>query len=459
MKQGFIKNKQIALLGIAKSTISTYEFLSQKGFLVYIWDDNLEVNEKHKNLNIVNFKDWNFKELDAIVISPGIPLYHPKKHNIVQYIEKFNVSILTDIELFYYFFPSFKYIGITGSNGKSSLVTLLFEVFKLAKKNVSLAGNIGIPIFSLKDLPKDSYIILELSSFQLSYFKDVKLNIAVLLNVSANHNKYHGGFNNYRDAKFNIFKNQTLNEYSIINLDQGYNSKLIKENILTGNIITGSSKGKSKADLYIKKGILYKNKNPVKSIVYDFNKIFNRSGNFLESVLFCYIIASLENIDINIFVKAISSFKGLEHRQEKIGTLNNIIFVNDSKATTAIAAKAALSNYSNIYWLVGGIKKSGSLNSCKSYYNKVKHVFIFGKDKEIFAKELENNLKYTCYGTLKEATTAAFRLSVSSKDKDTKEVITVLLSPVGVSFDEFNNFEERGKCFKSIIKDLINDHL
>lgn len=450
MKQGFIKNKKIALLGIARSTISAYNFLIEKGLFVYIWDDNLEVNKKNKKLNVVNFTEWNFKELDAIITSPGIPLYYPKKHNVVKYAEEFNVPIMTDIELFCYFFPNYKYIGVTGSNGKSSLVTLLYQTFKLAQKNVSLAGNIGVPVFSLKNLPKDSFIILELSSFQLSYFKDIKLNISVLLNISSNHNKYHGGFKNYKNAKLNIFKNQTLKEYSIINLDQSYSKSLIQEKLLTGKVITVSCKGNRKANFYIKKKVLYKNNTP-NNIIYDFNNICNINGNLLENGLFCYIICSLVNIDISVFTNALNSFKSLEHRQENIGSLKGISFINDSKATTAVAAKSALSTYNNIYWLLGGVKKSGTLNICKPYYSKVKHVFIFGKDKDIFAKELNNKVKYTCYNTLKEAVIAAFKQSISNNEQ-----ATILLSPVGVSFDEFNNFEERGNCFKLIIKDLID---
>ncbi|MGV3278529.1 UDP-N-acetylmuramoyl-L-alanine--D-glutamate ligase [Rickettsiales bacterium LUAb2] len=455
-----VNHKKAALLGIGRSTLSAYNFLLKQGFELVIWDDNPAVRNKYANqqLNIVDCKNWDYQQLDFVVSSPGIALFFPNKHLIVNACEQHKVNILCDIELFQYYFPNSQYIGITGSNGKSTTVSLIAHIFEKANKNFALAGNIGIPIFELANEPIKDYYILELSSFQISLFNKVRLNIAGILNISPNHDDYHGGYDNYQSAKLAIFNNQLPEDYALVNIKDDYidhiqlnklNSKVIR---LAVNQDEENNKLKTKevANISINQQVLNNTLNENSTI--DLATIINnRSKEYSLLVLFSYAVCSLSNIDDQTFIKGLQSFKGLAHRQYLVAKHHNIIFINDSKATTPLAAKAALSSFSNIYWLLGGIKKSGNLEVILPLLSKLKKVYIFGKSRLEFAQELEGKVPVEVFLSLKEAVQKAY-----ADAKVDRLNATILLSPVGTSFDEFNNFEERGNYFIELVKELTN---
>ena len=196
MIQKLFSKKKVAVLGLGKSGISTINFLKKKGFIVYAWDDNKEIRKKVKKrgINTNNFSKVNLREFTFLVVSPGIHTRGPKKHFLISKAKLKKLEVINDIELFFRFNPISQYIGITGTNGKSTTASLLSHVFNKLRINNSLGGNIGKPIFDLKK-QKNGFYILEISSYQLELMKSPRFRIAVLLNITNDHLDRHGTIN------------------------------------------------------------------------------------------------------------------------------------------------------------------------------------------------------------------------------------------------------------------------
>ncbi len=216
----FFLNKKVGILGLGKTGISSIKFLKKKGFDVFGWDDNKKILSKIKKngLNIQILNKANLKKMTFLLVSPGIPFSGKKKHVILKQARKEKVEIVNDVELFFRFNPEEKYIGVTGTNGKSTTVCLLNHILKKLKINNSLSGNIGKPVFDLKSY-KQSFNILEISSFQLESMTRTRFNVAVLLNISKDHIERHKNFQKYISEKIKIFNNQSENDFSIIGVD------------------------------------------------------------------------------------------------------------------------------------------------------------------------------------------------------------------------------------------------
>ena len=334
----FFLNKKVGILGLSKTGISSIKFLKKKGFDVFGWDDNKKILSKIKKngLNIQILNKTNLKKMAFLLVSPGIPFSGKKKHVILKQARKEKVEIVNDIELFFRFNPEEKYIGVTGTNGKSTTVCLLNHILKKLKINNSLSGNIGKPVFDLKNY-KQSLNILEISSFQLESMTRTRFNVAVLLNISKDHIERHENFQKYISEKIKIFNNQSENDFSIIGIDDKVTSYLVKKlkKKLYSKVITISGKNNS-ADIYIKNRRLIINLNLRKKKI--FKKInIEQFKNFLgehnyQNIAAVYaIILSLGFLDWKKIENSIKSFKILPHRLQKIRKVGDITFINDSK--------------------------------------------------------------------------------------------------------------------------------
>lgn len=486
--------------------------------------------EVEERLHFTHPKEWPLSKLDAIIISPGISLYGEHPHYVKSFLKNCKAPVMVDLELFYRFFPTHTYIGITGTNGKSTLTTFLQAVLQEVGENVVLAGNIGYPIFDFCEAKKGTIFLVEASSFQLSYTSTLRFHIAVLTNIFPNHDNFHGGFNYYCAAKANIFKNQTQDDYAIVDFDEHSATKVAQN--YAPNVLTLSART-AKADFFLKDGKLYQNVentckggnsrettqfNPIALIpeqnkpqgikgegspessavekkpqlLFDFQALGPNMFSFSagKRLSFVVIILKLLGVTTNALNMALPNLKGLPHRQELVGRLHlgflELLFINDSKATTPQAAAFALSSFKNIYWLVGGIKKSGSLKVCVPYYEHVKEAFVFGPDeghRQEFCSEIGPSVAYSTYGSLKEATLAAVAAALSetspqksatsfarnqsltpngaleAKQADARlrsSMVHILLSPIGTSFDSYQSFESRGEDFRQVVARIIN---
>ena len=455
----FFLNKKVGILGLSRTGISSIKFLKKKGFDVFGWDDNKKILSKIKKngLNIQILNKANLKKMTFLLVSPGIPSSGKKKHVILKQARKEKVEIVNDIELFFRFNPEEKYIGVTGTNGKSTTVCLLNHILKKLKIHNSLSGNIGKPVFDLK-FYKQRFNILEISSFQLESMTRTRFNVAVLLNISKDHIERHKNFQKYISEKIKIFNNQSENDFSIIGVDDKVTSYLVKKlkKKLNSKIITISGKNNS-ADIYVKNRKLIINLNLGKKKV--FKKInIEQFKNFLgkhnyQNIAAVYaIILSLGFLDWKKIENSIKSFKILPHRLQKIRKVCDITFINDSKATNIDATDQALKNFNNIYWILGGRIKEKNLQKLKKHFFRIKHVFLVGETKFLYEKYLRNFLECTIVKNLAEAVKLSYFLAKEKIKKEKVKPSIILLSPACSSLDEWRDFEERGNAFIKIVK-------
>jgi len=454
----FFLNKKVGVLGLSRTGISSIKFLKKKSFVVFGWDDNKKILSKaKKKLNIKILKNSNLKEMSFLLTSPGIPSSGKKKHSILKQAGKKKVEILNDIELFFRFNPEEKYIGVTGTNGKSTTVCLLNHIFKKLRINNSLSGNIGKPVFDLKRF-KQSFNILEISSYQLEVMKRTRFNVAVLLNISKDHIDRHENFEKYISEKIKIFNNQSRNDISIIGVDDKTTSSLAKKlkKKLCSKIITVSGKN-NKADIYIKDKKLIinlnlKKKRILKKINIEQFRNFLGMHNYQNIAAVYAVILSLGFFDWIKIASSIKSFKILPHRVQKIRQIGNITFVNDSKATNIDATDQALKNFNNIYWILGGRAKEKNLQKLKKHFFRIKHVCLVGETKFLYEKYLKNFLNCTVVNNLHEAVKLSYDLAKKEIKKTNPSV--VLLSPACSSIDEWKDFEDRGNSFINFVKQI-----
>ncbi len=412
-----LKELSFLVYGLGLSGHSVIKFFNKKRIKkFYVWDDNKKKKfNKYRPKNLIR----TLNQVDYIVLAPGISLL--KKNNLI----KFKRKIITDIDLFYLFNNKFKSIVVTGTNGKSTTCKLLVHLLQKNKFKASVGGNIGTPILDVKT-QKEKYIIIEASSFQLSHSKFIRPDYAFFLNISNDHLDWHGNMNNYLNSKLQIFKLQTKENFAIIN-------KRFKKIFL---------KKKFKSKLIFPNEKKYKNiKHKIK------NHYLNLNIND-ENMSYIYAFSKLLGIREKSFTKSMGTFKGLSHRFEIFLTKKNVTFINDSKATSFIAAQSALSSLKNIYWILGGLPKKNDkfkLSQCKKNIIKC---YIIGKNLNFFKKQIKNDLVFSLTKNLKNSINQI--LLDTKLQNNTKK--NILLSPAAASFDQFSNFENRGDEFKRLCK-------
>ena len=423
------QNKKIAIYGMGLTGCSAARTLKKLGARIFCWDDNAQVRKKIENSNFSLNKFWLGKNLiDNIVISPGIDI---SKCKIKDYLNKNLNKIITDLDLFFDLNKDGLIISITGTNGKSTTCKIIEKILKIAKYKVKTVGNIGNPILSLNKTGKKYAVILEVSSYQLQYSKLFRSKHAAILNISADHLERHKNIRNYIKTKSRIFFAQNSSDYSYINLTNKYSKSIInifKTKKLKSKLIPIN---KSSDDLLIKKIN---------------NKYFKSKGN-IENMAFAYRIAKNLKINDKLIIKGLKRFKGLPHRQEIVFSDRRLLCINDSKATSFDACLQSLSNYNQIYWIVGGLPKHQDYFYLKNVRKKIVKAYIIGKNISFFRKQIGKKIPFTVSKNMRNAVNNIYK-DIKPK-KDLKK--TILLSPAAASFDQFSNFENRGNYFKNLI--------
>ena len=423
------QNKKVAVYGMGITGYSAAKAFRKLKAEVYCWDDNKKVRKKIKNSKFSLNKFWlNQNLVDIIVISPGIDI---NKSKIKNYLKKNSNKIITDLDLFFEFNKDAIIISITGTNGKSTTCKIIEKILKVAHHNVKTVGNIGNPILSSIKLKKKYIFILEASSYQLQYSKLFRSKHAAILNISPDHLERHKNIKNYIKIKSRIFFAQNSSDYSYINMTNEY-SKSIKSIFKTHKLKSKLiSIDRSSCNLLLKK--------------ID-NKFFKSKGN-IENLAFAYKIVKNLKINDKIIIKALNKFKGLPHRQEIVFSNNKLLCINDSKATTFEACLQSLSNYNNIYWIVGGLPKYRDCFHLKNVKKKILKAYIIGKKTSFFKRQIKNDIPCTISNNIRNAINNIYKDIKLNKNSK----ITILLSPGAASFDQFNNFEDRGNFFKKLV--------
>lgn len=409
------KNKKIAIIGAGIEGLDAQKFLKKKGAKVTILDQK----EGDDYLD-------DLERFDIIVRSPGV---YPYKKELLK-AKKNGVRITTPTHIFFDEFDG-QIIGVTGTKGKGTTSTLIYEILKKAKFDVYLAGNIGKPMLELiSKLNSKSYVILEMSSFQLIDLP-VSPNIAVILNVTSDHMDWHKNQKEYIDAKKNIVKFQNVTDWAVINKE--YKSSF------------GFSKNtKANVMLYSKK---------ILEEEYKENLILRGEHN-LENIAASVAVAKILNIKKELILKVIRDFKGLEHRLEFVREFNGVKFYNDSFATGPQPTIAAINSFTEDETLIlGGSDKGLSYKELGETINSrrnIKNIILIGTTSEKIAKFLDKNLSFSIYHL------AFAKMSeIVKKGYDvSKKGSVVILSPASASFDMFENYKDRGNQFKKAVLSL-----
>lgn len=412
----YFKGKNITIVGLARSGLACANLLHSLGAYVRVTDINdntqtrsfaVRLSSKDIQVELGGHSEYFIRQAELVIISPGVP----SNAQPILWAKRFAKPVISEIELASMLCPA-EIIAVTGSNGKTTVTTLIGKILSASGKRVFVCGNIGNPFCAeVEKLKKGDFVVLEVSSFQLEMIKDFKPKIAVILNLTPNHLDRYNNIQEYLDAKKRIFMNQDKNDSLVLNTDD----PLLK---------AAASGAKSKVFFFDKEGGLNPNQNAVIAV-----------GKILK--------IKLENM-LSVFQK----FKGLEHRMEEVAEINGVKFINDSKATTADSAIWAMSNISAPIILIAGGRHKGInyrviLGAAR---NKVKQAFLIGEAKDIIAADLSGGFPIEKVDTLKEAITSSYE---QSKPGD-----YILFSPMCSSFDMFKDYEQRGEAFKKIVLDL-----
>lgn len=449
------KDQKVAVLGLGRSGRSVAKSLLKSGAHVFAWDDQEEARDVSRNQGIplVDLNTLEWEDVDHLILSPGIPHHYPAPNPIVAQAQIAGLRPLSDLEILYRTQPHAHYIGITGTNGKSTTTTLIGHILKESGALMEMGGNLGIPVMELNPLDEQGTYVLEVSSYQLEISPSLHFNVGVLLNITPDHLDRHGGMEGYIAAKRLIYRNATPQDTLVINVDDAP-CMTIYEKLKSSkrmNLVPISTCKVLTEGIYVKDGILYENTHPI----FDVRQFTRLKGQHnWQNVAAAYGVLRSMGFKPEMIEKGIESFPGLAHRQQEVATYKNVTFINDSKATNADATAKALACFqdSALYCLLGGRPKEGGIASLVSYFPSLKHAFLYGEAASSFALTLEGRVPYTLCQTLKEATEQAAQMAFNDHNPN----VTVLLSPACTSFDQFKDFEERGAVFCRYVQDIVD---
>ncbi|HLS68906.1 MAG TPA: UDP-N-acetylmuramoyl-L-alanine--D-glutamate ligase [Kiloniellales bacterium] len=454
----FMYGYVVAVMGLGRSGLATAKALVTNGADVWAWDDSEDARARAAaaDIPLVNLYEANWLEPVTLVISPGIPHRHPQPHPVATLAKEAGVEVICDVELLGRAQPDAKYIGITGTNGKSTTTAAIGHVLNMARRRLEVGGNIGRPVMELEPMQPDGFYALELSSYQLELTLSITFDIAVLLNITPDHLERHGGLEGYVDAKRNIFRRQTAPRTAIVGIDDEICRGIWQELVNQGDQVIWpvSGRGRAPGGVYAEKGMLWDETAGERVPALPLFELPQLPGEHnWQNAAAAYAACKAAAVDPAIVAASLRSFPGLSHRQEKVAEIAGITFINDSKATNADAAGKALGCYERIYWIAGGRPKEGGLAGLEPLYGRVKQAFLIGEAAHDFARGLEGRVKTKISQDLDTAVRDAF----AAAQRETGEGAVVLLSPACASFDQFKDFEERGDAFKAIVKALRDE--
>lgn len=439
------ENKKIYVLGMARSGYEVAKLLSNKNNKILVTDmklKDLEHVEELRSLGVevveTNEQEKLFDETyDLLIKNPGVKLDNP----VVLKAQSLNIPVINEVEVAYEYLKDNYIVAISGSNGKTTTTTLIYEILNKAFDNVLLGGNIGYPVCSLVEKQNgNNILVLEISSHQLTNMPSFKANMAILTNLMEVHLDHFGTFEKYCSNKFRIFNNQTSDDISILNKSDNLVMEGSKD--LITNKITFSSK--EEADACIKDNYICYNGEQIVSL----DEIILKGDHNYENIMCAVIVAKKLNVSNDVIKEVLSTFKGVSHRLEYVQTVNGVSFYNDAKATNTDSTQVALKSFKNpVILLLGGLDRGHSFEPLKEYMDNVKLIVSYGETKDRI-KEYFNSIskEVIVTNTLEEAFNEAV--------KNSAENDTVLLSPACASWDQFEKFEDRGDLFKKLVNDL-----
>jgi UDP-N-acetylmuramoylalanine--D-glutamate ligase len=454
MRKDRIVGKKISVLGMARSGIACAGLLKRTGAEVFVSDIKGQgaLSEETKQLEELGIAfetgahtSQALSGKDFIVVSPGIP----SDAHILRQAQNMGVPVLSEIEVAFWLTDA-KIIGITGSNGKTTTVTLLGEMLKEDGREYRVAGNIGVPFSSVaEEVSADGYLVLELSSFQLERIEEFKPYVASVLNVTPDHLDRHPDFKSYLEAKLRIVENQTEDDFVVLNADDQMSLKLAQ--YAPSTKIYFSTRGEVGRGSFVHDRKVYLRRNGDKKEIIETGQIGIKGPHNLYNACAACAVCSALKVSPDSMRRALIGFKGVEHRLEAVRTVSGVRFVNDSKATNVESVWYALQSAPPpIILIAGGKDKGGDFSKLRKLVGEnVKALILIGEARQKIKEALGAVVRTLEADSLEQAIQLAFDKAAQGD--------TVLLSPGCASFDMFKDYEHRGRVFKETVLDLRAD--
>lgn len=440
-------NKKVLVLGLAKSGESAARLLDKLGAIVTVNDGKpFEENPAAQSLLEEGIKvvtgghplELLDEDFEWMVKNPGIPYNNPM---VIRALEK-KIPVITEVELAYLISDA-PIIGITGSNGKTTTTTMIAEVLTAGGQNGLLSGNIGFPASQVaQDAGETDTLVMELSSFQLMGIEAFHPEIAVITNLMPTHLDYHGSFEDYVAAKWNIQKNMTASDYVILNFNQDLAKELAKK---TAAQVIPFSTQEQVDGAYLDGDVLtFRGEAIMKA-----SELGVPGSHNVENALATIAVAKLRGVDNQVIKETLAHFGGVKHRLQYVGEINQVKFYNDSKSTNILATQKALSGFDNskVILIAGGLDRGNEFYELVPDIKGLKKMVILGESAARVKRAADQaEVSYLDASDVRDATRKAFSVA------ETGDI--VLLSPANASWDMYKNFEVRGDEFLAVFKEL-----
>ena len=447
--------KIAAVLGLSRTGLSACRAIVAGGGRVWAWDDDYDRRKAACGLGvtIVDLNLCNWDRVESLILSPGIPLRHPKPHRLVKRARAAGVRIIGDMELLAENQPERRIVGVTGTNGKSTTSALIAHILGHAGIGTQLGGNIGLPVLDLLPKPIKDIYVLELSSYQLDLTERLRCAVAVILNLSPDHLDRHGGMAGYLRAKKRILRNQQAGDWAVIGVDDDYGRKIAKELHAVGDrkVVPISAARQAEGGVYVSDGQLIDDLDGRTVGIGRVDGFLHLKGAHNgQNIAAAYAVSRAMGAEPDAILSGMASFPGLAHRLELVERIDGTAFVNDSKATNPDAASRALAAFDNIYWIAGGQAKQDDLDAVLPHLDRVRRTYLIGEAAERFKTLLDDRTDCVVSHTLDQA----FHAANDDIKRDGAAKATILLAPACASFDQFPNFESRGDAFRHLVDSL-----
>ena len=454
------RGKRVALFGLGRSGLSCARALARGGAEVMAWDDREagRAAAREAGIAVVDLHDVDFAFVDALVLSPGVPLTHPRPHWTVEKARRAGIEIIGDTEIFARQIAGTgaKLVCVTGTNGKSTTTALIGHVLRSVGLDAVVGGNIGTAVFDLPPPRHGRIYVIEMSSFQIDLSPTIRPDVAVLLNVTPDHLDRHGSMENYAAVKARLFAHMGEGDVAVVSVDDAWCRRAIERVPQGARRVAISVKERLEEGVCAPNGVLEERVEgrTVKGMDLSMAPALRGEHNW-QNACAAWAACRALRLDGNIIAAGLRGFPGLAHRMEQLESVAGVAFVNDSKATNADAAARSLSSFEDIFWIAGGQAKSGGIESLKPLFGRVRKAFLIGQDAQALAHTLvragvEHEISYD----METAVRAAFEAAKAAREKGAATRPVVLLAPACASFDQYRSFEERGEHFRSLVEAL-----
>ena len=440
-------NNKVLVLGLAKSGESAARLLDKLGAIVTVNDGKpFEENPAAQSLLEEGIKvitgghplELLDEDFEWMVKNPGIPYNNPM---VMRALEK-KIPVITEVELAYLISDA-PIIGLTGSNGKTTTTTMIAEVLTAGGQNGLLSGNIGFPASQVaQDAGETDTLVMELSSFQLMGIEAFHPEIAVITNLMPTHLDYHGSFEEYVAAKWNIQKNMTASDYVVLNFNQDLAKELAKKT--AAKVLPFSTKEKVDGAYLDGDVLTFRGE-----VIMKASELGVPGSHNVENALATIAVAKLRGIDNQVIRETLAHFGGVKHRLQYVGEINQVKFYNDSKSTNILATQKALSGFDNskVILIAGGLDRGNEFDELVPDIKGLKKMVILGESAARVKRAADQaEVSYLDASDVRDATRKAFSVAEPGD--------VVLLSPANASWDMYKNFEVRGDEFLAVFKEL-----